>query len=227
MAAIIKTPVLIRLKCMYSCAVERGEGSTVLGTLRTPNRQWRYRFGKVPLGVKLQTELMTRQRWWQCRRLQSWQRAARTTLSWTILSRKSCPRCLPLYSKYSATTNMPKHDHQHLSFECLRQRERESPLPNPLGLTRAMSAPASCTLPLPRPAAFGIPVNVWQWALHCILLFLEFLSCLASASTSASNEVHSSGGNPFFLLHLNSRWHPQPRHILLLSSFADISFNHD
>lgn len=61
----------------------------VLGTLRTPNRQWRYRFGKVPLGVKLQTELMTRQR---CRRHQSRNNfiMSERELS-TVLSRKSCP----------------------------------------------------------------------------------------------------------------------------------------
>lgn len=61
----------------------------VLVTLRTPNRQWRYRFGKVPLGVKLQTELMTRQR---CRRHQSWNNFIMSERELeTILSRKSCP----------------------------------------------------------------------------------------------------------------------------------------
>lgn len=90
----------------------------VLGTLRTPNRQWRYRFGKVPLGVKLQTELMTRQR---CRRLQSWNNFIMSERELrAVLSRKSCPLFTAIFQvlcdhKYAKTWSSAK------TFEWLRE----------------------------------------------------------------------------------------------------------
>lgn len=161
MAAIIKTPVLIRLKCMYSW---EGRGChRVLGTLRTPNRQWRYRFGKVPLGVKLQTELMTRQR---CRRLQSRNNfiMSERELS-TVFSRKSCPAVY----RYIPSTVRPQICQNMIISKDIWMTERGSPLPNPLGLTRAVCAP------LPRPY-LSMSDNE-----HCIAfnLFLHFfLVCL-------------------------------------------------
>lgn len=91
----------------------------VLVTLRTPNRQWRYRFGKVPLGVKLQTELMTRQR---CRRLQSWNNFIMSERELrAVLSRKSCPAVY----RYIPSTVRPQICQNMIISKDISMTERE------------------------------------------------------------------------------------------------------
>lgn len=142
----------------------------VLVTLRTPNRQWRYRFGKVPLGVKLQTELMTRQR---CRRHQSWNNFIMSERELeTILSRKSCPAV----NRYIPSTVRPQICQNMIISKDIWMPERGSPLPNPLGLTRAVSAP------LPRLSMSDnehcIAFNLFlHFFLVCLLLLLQ-MKCI-------------------------------------------------